>query len=69
MKLFAAVLLAIASAIPLIVLVTRADKRRHAVAELRRIRALGLITQEETEQRTSGVLDRSLWLRDNEPKA
>jgi hypothetical protein len=62
MNLIIALLAAAASAMPLIVLVTRADKNGHAIAALQLARERGLMTKEEFECRASQILRRSCWM-------
>ena len=62
MSLAIALLLGLASAIPLIVLVTRADQKRRAVDALRLSRERGTVTQEEFGRRVDEVLSRSCWV-------
>ncbi len=64
MKVIVAVLFVIAAvipAIPLIVLVTRADKIRSMVEALGRMRDSGLISQEDFDQKKHELLNRRLW--------
>jgi hypothetical protein len=57
-----AAILAIAAAVPLCVLVTRADKRRLAIEGLRKIQEQGLITEADFEHQRSQILSRSQWI-------
>ena len=70
MKIVAAVLfslVAVIPAIPLIILVTRADKIRLAVEALERKHAIGLLSQSEFDEIKHELLHRSLWRRWKKP--
>jgi len=61
MNLILASLLAVVGSIPLLVLVTQAERRRKELEALQQRRAVGLISQQEFDRTRLEILNRSFW--------